>query len=383
MSVKQPPALVLVLLVLVSAALSQPSPPQGQLSPAEIDRLVAQLGSSSYADREAAAARLKALGKAAEEALRRGALSKDPEMRRRAGRLLDELLEPPFSKALKEGVALLNKKDYRKAVPALKQAAELYEKSPRPGREPGDEPLLADIYLHLARAHHGLAEYEAAGRAYSCAEYHASSDREKRAVIEREWAGMIRGLLATWEGEVRDKVREAPPLKALTEKYPLVILHSRRYASGGYGHSAYSFVYETADEARHKNDVQLLFDNGNRSCTFELNMMVGQQNLVVDLGRVDFTRDPDPRKLDPDSDTFWVPDGCKAVEGHVYLERIRDSRGNKFYILFQCLAVEKGQPLHGLRLAPAAGRQGGEAALSPTPWGELPATRPCPSLPPP
>ncbi len=341
MSAKQVLAPVLVLLVLVPAAFAQPAAPRGQPGPAEMDRLVSQLGSSSYADREAAAARLRGLGKAAEEGLRRGALSKDPEVRRRAGRLLDELLEAPFSKAYKEGVAFLNAKDYRKAVAALKSAAESYEKSPRPGREPGNEPLLADIYLHLARAHRGLEEHEAAGRAYSCAEYHASSDREKRAAVEREATGMIRDLLAGWERDVRARVGKSPALKALAEKYPLVVLHSRRYASGGYLRSAYSFVYETAEEGQHKNDVQLLFDNGSRNCTFELNMVVGQQNLVVDLGRVDFARDPDPRKLDPDSDTFWVPDGCKAVEGHVYLERIRDSRGNKFYVLFQCLAVDK------------------------------------------
>jgi hypothetical protein len=338
---KQFPAPVLVLLVLVPAAFAQPSPPPGQPSPAEIDRLVAQLGSSSYADREAAAARLRGLGKAAEEALRRGALSKGPEVRRRAGRLLDGLLEAPYSKAYREGVALLNKKEYRKAATALRSAAELYEKSPQPARRPGDDPFLAETYFHLARAYRGLGDHEAAGRAYGRAEYHANYDRGKRPVIEREWNDMVQGLLATWEKEVRNKVRKAPPLKALTDKYPLVILHSRRYAGGGYLHSAYSFVYETAEEGKHKNDVQLLFDNGSRNCTFELNMVVGQQNLVVDLGRVDFARDPGPRKLDPDSDTFWVPDGCKAVEGHVYLERVRDSNGNKFYVVFQCLAVDK------------------------------------------
>ncbi len=338
MSTKQLPALVLVLLALTPTGFAQPCAPQARPSPAEMDRLVSQLGSASFTEREAAVTRLRGLGKAAEEALRRGALSKDPEVRRRAGRLLDEMLEPPFSKALKEGVALLNQKDYRKAVPALKSAAELYETSPRPGRELGNEPLLADIYLHLARAHRGLAEYEAAGRAYVWAEYY---DREKRAAIAREWTGVVRDLLAGWERDVRTRVGKSPPLKALTEKNPLVVLHSRRYAGGGYLHSAYSFVYETADEGKHRNDVQLLFDNGSRSCIFDLNMVVGQQNLVVDLGRVDFLRDPDPRKLDPDSDTFWVPGDCKAVEGHVYLERIRDDRGNKFYVVFQCLAVDK------------------------------------------
>jgi tetratricopeptide (TPR) repeat protein len=341
MSAKQFPALIVVMLALSSVGLAQPSPPQRPPSPAEVERLVAQLGSSSFAEREAAAARLKGLGKAAHEALRRAALSKDPEVRRRAGRLLDELLEEPFSKAFKEGVARLNKKDYRKAVTALQSAAELYEKSPRPRREPGNEPLLADIYLHLARAHHGLAEHEKAGHAYGRAEYHANYDREKRAVIEREWTGMVRGLVAGWEREVRNKASKTPALKALPEKHPLVVLHSRRYAAGGYLHSAYSFICESADEAKHKNDVQLLFDNGSKDCTFDINMLGGQQNLIVDLGRVDFARDPDPRKLDPDSDTFWVPDGCKAAEGHVYLERVRDSRGNKFYVVLQCLAVDK------------------------------------------
>jgi hypothetical protein len=341
MSAKQFPALIVVVLALSPVGLAQPAPPQRPPSPAEVERLVAQLGSSSYAEREAAAARLKGLGQPAHEALRRAALSKDPEVRRRAGRLLDELLEEPFSKAFSEGVAHLNKKDYRKAVAALKNAAELYEKTHPTGWVAAGQPFLTETYLHLARAHRGLAETEAACRAYHRATYHAGRDQRRRDLIEREPVEMVRGLLAGWQKEVRARVSREPALKVLTEKYPLVVLHSRRFAPGGYFRCAYSFIYETADEDKHRNDVQLQFDNGGSGSRLDINMLGGQQNLIVDLGRADFVRDPDPRKIDPDGDNFWVPGDCKAVEGHVYLERVRDSSGNKFYVVFQCLAVDK------------------------------------------
>jgi hypothetical protein len=87
--------------------------------------------------------------------------------------------------------------------------------------------------------------------------------------------------------------------------------------------------------------VQLLFDNGGSDNRFNINVQVGQNNLVVDLGEVDFTKDPDPRKVDPDGDNFWTPGGCKAVEGHVYLERIRDEAGNKFYVVLKVIATDK------------------------------------------
>jgi tetratricopeptide (TPR) repeat protein len=312
---------------------------------AEIERLVRRLGSDSFADREEAMKELRRLGKPALEALRNAAAaSDDKEVRRRAAALVTQLLEPPYEKQFKEGMLLLDKTDYRQAVTALKQAAEMYENDPtipRATQGRSDQPILAEIYLHLARAHRGLEEYEKASNAYHGALYNYNYNNEKREQIERECRTMIDALLAKWKKGVKAKIAKDAALKALAGRYPLVVLHTRRFAGGRYFKSAYSFIYETTDESKHFNDVQLLFDNGGEGNRLDVNMLGGQQNLVVDLGDVDFVKDPDPKKVDPDSDDFWMPDGCKVVEGHVYLERVRDDRGNKFYVVLKVIAADK------------------------------------------
>jgi hypothetical protein len=77
-------ALVAVLLPGVAAAL----PP---LSAAEIDRLVKQLGSNGYYEREAATKALRAVGKPALPALRLACECKDAEVRKRAQRIIEAI----------------------------------------------------------------------------------------------------------------------------------------------------------------------------------------------------------------------------------------------------------------------------------------------------
>jgi tetratricopeptide (TPR) repeat protein len=321
--------------------------PQETPKPDELERLIQRLGSSSFADRQEATQELRRLGKAALEAVRNvAASSKDPEVRRRAAEVLEELLERPWSKAYREACRLLEeKKAYRKAATLLEEAIQLYEKDPaitRPSPGKSDDPSLAEMKLRLGRAYAGLKEYENAARAYHGAIYHYDYSRDRREQIEREWSAMLDRLVAGWEKDIVTNAGKDAIIKRLVAKYPLVVLHSRRLASGSYFRSAYSFIDETTDERKHRNYVQLLFDNGSKENTFEINMLVGQHNLVVDLGAGDFTKDPDPRSVDPDGDNFWMPGGCKAVERHVYLEHIRDDRGNKFYVLLQILATDKG-----------------------------------------
>jgi hypothetical protein len=340
----------LVLLLFLTAvcpiSAAQPKPADSKpIIRADIERLIRRLGSDSFADRQEAMKELRRLGKPALEALRDAAAnSNDKEIRRRAAELVDRLLVPAYEKQFKEGVRLIEKKDYRKARTTLLQAVEMYRKDPTISRaEPGlsDQPMLAEIYLHLARACRGCEDHVGAAGAYSRAVYNYNSDSQNRARIEVEWRAMIDGLLERWEKDVKAKIDKDAGLKALAAKYPLVLLHSRRYAGGGYFKSAYSFTEETREETKQGRSVQLLFDNGPGDNTFNINMTLGQHNLVVDLGAVDFTKDPDPKKVDPDSDNFWVPDRCKVVEGHVYLERVRDDEGNKFYVLLKAIAADK------------------------------------------
>jgi hypothetical protein len=144
-----------------------------------------------------------------------------------------------------------------------------------------------------------------------------------------------------WENAVRKDIKKDKKLDALVTKYPLVLLVSRaQFGGGGYQGSAFSFVHETSDDTKHGNNVQLLFDNGNPK-TFDFNMIRGQQNLVADLGKVDFEKNPDLAKISIDLPGVFSGNEVEAVPGHVYLERIRDDRGQNFYVLCQVIAVDK------------------------------------------
>jgi hypothetical protein len=148
-------------------------------------------------------------------------------------------------------------------------------------------------------------------------------------------------LIQQWEKQVRNRLETDAKLKPLAAKYQLVVLHSRvLYAKGDYKQSSYSFITQSADTKTHRNDVQIQFHNGGNPNTFQFNMVVGQQNLVVDLGRADFAKNPDPARISIDHPGL-ASGQAKAVEGHVYLERIRDDRGNNFYVLFQVVAVDQ------------------------------------------
>ncbi|HJT75614.1 MAG TPA: tetratricopeptide repeat protein [Gemmataceae bacterium] len=342
----------LLLALLLTALPAYAEPPAARrkaadskpVSQPDIELLVRRLGSDSFADREEAMKELRRLGKPALDALRRAAAnSTDAEIRRRAAALLDQLLDPPYSKLYRAGVQLLEKKEYLKARTTLSEAAELYRKDPTiPRADTGvsDQPVLAEIYLQMARACRGSEDYEGAAGAFHQALYYYNYNVPQRQLIEREWRAMIDDLLRRWEKDVRAKIDKDRGLRALVARYPLVILHSRRYGVDRYIKSAYSFIDETSDDSKQRNGAHILFDNGGGGITFEINMTTDQRNLVVDLGPGDFMKDPDPRDVDPDSDNFWVPDRCKAVEGHVYLERVCDDGGNKFYVVLQVIAAD-------------------------------------------
>ena len=72
---------------------------------AKIDALIQQLGSEDYAAREKATEELRAIGKAAEEALRKAAESPDAEVQARARSLLREIEKPKEAEKPRDPVA--------------------------------------------------------------------------------------------------------------------------------------------------------------------------------------------------------------------------------------------------------------------------------------
>ncbi|MFO0964888.1 MAG: RNA polymerase sigma factor [Gemmataceae bacterium] len=156
--------------------------------------------------------------------------------------------------------------------------------------------------------------------------------------------------MTEWSAQTRKRMDGDPALQALAKKYPLALIHSRHLfgaRDGGYRHSAFSFVAGTSDQAKHRNDVQLLFQNGpSEGRRFIYNMVVNQRNLVLDLGAVDFEIDP-PAHLRRILDKTRVDEGdvlfnasIEAIEGHVYVERVRDD-DNDFFVLFHVVAVDR------------------------------------------
>jgi hypothetical protein len=85
-------------LLLTSALLVAGAPAE---PPAEVERLIGQLGSAQFAEREAASRALEATGEPAVEALRKAVQSSDAEVRRRA----EELLRCIEGRAARQGRA--------------------------------------------------------------------------------------------------------------------------------------------------------------------------------------------------------------------------------------------------------------------------------------
>jgi tetratricopeptide (TPR) repeat protein len=316
-----------------------------------IDRLIRQLGSEKFDEREAALKRLKQIGAPALGALREAARkSSDAEVRRRAEQLIqhaEQLAEraelSSLANLLQQGVKFEQQKDYKKAAETLDRAIKMaLEKHRAELQDPsGDIPFLTEAFIHSARVSRELQDFTKAASCYQRAQNYANHNTPKRREINREWSGMVSQLLSHWSEPVRKKVEDDPNLKKLTSEYPLVFLHSRRYAGGGYLQSTYSFLYKTTDETKHFNDVQLQFDNGRGDRTFQVNMVNGQENRVADLEDVDFRQDPDPEKVPQAGKNGWHANECLAVEGHVYLEKVEDSQGNRFCVVFKVIAVDK------------------------------------------
>ncbi|HMC64061.1 MAG TPA: HEAT repeat domain-containing protein, partial [Gemmataceae bacterium] len=312
----------------------------------KIDKLIRQLGSPKFSEREAASKALEEIGELALDTLREAAAkNKDIEIRRRAqelaGKIVDRNLDKTLAKMLaegidpekiykkmtkdgaleekvldgmfKEGIRRETKGNFKRAYELLRAVEKLAtDRWQARNKTPVDDPFITEVCLHVARTSRKLGDYDEAARAYDRAAYFSNYDANKRKEIGRECCEMTDALLPGWEKTVKDKIDKDPSLKKLVAKYPLIVLHSRRYTGGGgYHRCCYSFKHETWEENVHGNDVQLQFDN-NRAEMFEVNMIGGQKNRVAALGAVDFDKVVVPQKTDFDDEKTWLPRNCKA-----------------------------------------------------------------------
>lgn len=308
---------------------------------AEIKRLVEKLGSKKFAVREAALKGLKEIGRPALPALRHAVeKATDPEVRQAAKSLIGVDFEKMFEQGVEQETVA---KNYRRAVEIFCDIGKLMhadDPSHRAKQEGiSKEPERSDLLLHLARCYWALGNFEEATRSFSLAMGYASS-RDERAHIDQERKVLISQLTATFATAARKRIGGSPALRALINKYQFVFLTARR--CGGYDKCTFSFIYGTSDPQQHRNDVQLLFDNGGEPRRLSINMLGGQENLIADLGDVDFEKNFDPKTVDVTKEKSWSGKDAEAIEGHVYLERVKDTRGNLFFVQFKVLVVDPG-----------------------------------------
>ena len=137
-----------------------------------------------------------------------------------------------------------------------------------------------------------------------------------------------------WETQVRERIAKDDKLRASANTGRLALLSSRKGKSD-LNKTSYSFVHGSNELALHGNDVQIIFEGGHRTP----GCFVIRPQLMVDLGKGDFAADPDPKKVPVTHAGLIVAEGI-AREGHLYLQRVIDRRGNDFYVLIEMVAVD-------------------------------------------
>jgi RNA polymerase sigma factor (sigma-70 family) len=327
---------------------TKPVPPEEKATiDASIRKAIDELESPRFAVREAAADRLKKIGTPALPALRQAAQRRgELEPKRRAEDLIAGILDATIDRHVKEAAKQDEaiKQEYKKSAEILRRVAELAEQRLHPDGARGPvrgSPFLLDIYLRLGLACKNCGEKLDSFDALEKAEQYCSpADYKTRERIRKESRGVVLSVLPRWEKAVRKNVEADPALKALCGKYPIVLLLSRRYdGAGDYFHCCYSFIDETTDNDKCRNGVHLQFDNGGGDRTFHVNMVTNQRNTVVDLGKVDFKVDPNLANA-PNYAEETGTQRHLAIDGHVYLEKVEDTNGNRFFVLFKVLAVD-------------------------------------------
>lgn len=144
---------------------------------------------------------------------------------------------------------------------------------------------------------------------------------------------------AKWKAQIEAKLKANPRLKALSDRYGYRFIHSKSaFKNDTLNWCAYSLSHNTGEEAQHQGDVHLIFGNSNADA-FDVNPRTTCANLIVDLGEADIAKDVDPRQVNIAAERGWAA-SAKAVENHVYLIRVRDDAGSRFFVLLQPIHVD-------------------------------------------
>lgn len=144
---------------------------------------------------------------------------------------------------------------------------------------------------------------------------------------------------ASWKAEIEKKIAANPRLKALSDRLGYHFIHSKTaFKNDSLNWCAFSFTYNTGDEAQHQGDVQLIFHQSN-PMMLDVNPRTTCANQIADLGKVDILKDVNPRTIDIAGDAGWSSSAL-AKNDHVYLVRVKDDAGSRYFALVQVVHVD-------------------------------------------
>lgn len=143
-----------------------------------------------------------------------------------------------------------------------------------------------------------------------------------------------------WKATLERKIAADPALKDLTGRNRYYFIHAKAlFRTPDFNNCGFNFIQNTMEQQLHQGDVHFAYHVSGEPKTIDVNITPGSSNLIADLGPIDFDKNVDPRSID-----ITRPDGwyltAKAREGHVYLIRVFDERGSRFFVQLKIFHVE-------------------------------------------
>lgn len=143
-----------------------------------------------------------------------------------------------------------------------------------------------------------------------------------------------------WKAALERKIAADPALKELTNRNRYYFIHSKtHFRTPDFNNCGFNFIQNTMEQQLHQGEVHFAYHISGEPKIIDVNITPGSSNLIADLGPIDFEKNVDPRSIDVTRPDGWYLT-AKAREGHVYLIRIFDERGSRFFVQVKIFHVD-------------------------------------------
>lgn len=143
-----------------------------------------------------------------------------------------------------------------------------------------------------------------------------------------------------WKATLDRKIAADPALKASIGRARYYFIHAKSlWKTQDFNNCAFNFMLNSMDQEVHKGDVHFAYHASGEAKSIDVNVGPGTNNLIADLGTIDYNQNVDPRSIDVTRPDGWLLT-AKAQEGHVYLIRVFDERGSRFFVQLMIFHVD-------------------------------------------